>query len=165
MGVLPPAPTTDISEPLLHALTRAIRARRALEIGTGTGESAVAIATALPADGVLITLERDRATAEAARARLAARGLSDRVSVMIGDAARFLHKLAGPFDLIFQDGDTAQYTVLLDRLVGLLAPGGTLVSQRTGRADDYNRRLAADFRLYTVFLPLGDGVAISVRQT
>ena len=40
-----------------------------------------------------------------------------RVTVMIGDASRYLHKVAGPFDLIFQDGDKAPYAPLLDRLV------------------------------------------------
>ena len=48
---------------------------------------------------------------------------------MIGDATRYLHKLAGPFDLvIFQDGDKALYAPLLDRLIALLAPGGMLVT-------------------------------------
>ena len=170
---------------LLHALTRASRAARVLEIGTAIGYSGLWIATALPADGMLITLERDRARAEVARAHFEAAGVSGRVTVMIGDATQYLHKIAGPFDLIFQDADKASYSPLLDRLIQLLRPGGALVTDNvlwsgevvpgfvnppkrsaadTAAIAAYNQNLAADARLFTTFLPIGDGVALSVKQ-
>ena len=169
---------------LLHALVRASNARRVLEIGTAVGYSGLWIATALPADGMLITLERDRARAEPARAHFTAAGITDRVTVMVGDASQYLHKVAGPFDVIFQDGDKASYEPLLDRLVGLLRPGGVLVTDNVlwsgevipgyvnpparNAADTtaiaaYNQTLANDARLFTTFLPIGDGVALSVK--
>jgi predicted O-methyltransferase YrrM len=170
---------------LLHALTRASRAARVLEIGTAIGYSGLWIATALAADGMLITLERDRARAEVARAHFEAAGVGGRVTVMIGDATQYLHKIAGPFDLIFQDADKASYSPLLDRLIQLLRPGGVLVTDNvlwsgevvpgfvnppkrsaadTAAIAAYNQNLAADARLYTTFLPIGDGVALSVKQ-
>ena len=103
---------------------------------------------------------------------------------MVGDATRFLHKVAGPFDLIFQDSDKQLYEPMLDRLVDLLRPGGLLVvdnvlwngevipgfveTPEKNAADTvaiaaFNRRLAADPRLYTTFLQVGDGVSVSVR--
>src|SRR5688500_4225251 len=88
---------------MLHTMVRAAGARRVLEIGTAIGYSALWIATALPADGQLITLERDAARAAAAREHFARAGVAERVAVMVGDAARSLHKIAGPFDVIFQD--------------------------------------------------------------
>jgi predicted O-methyltransferase YrrM len=171
---------------LLHALVAATGAARILEIGTAIGYSALWMATALPPGGMLITLERDRGRAEAARAHFAAAGVADRVTVMIGDAAHYLHKIAGPFDLIFQDGDKASYTPLLDRLVQLLRGGGLLLTDnilwsgevvpgfvdppRRAAADTaaiagYNRALAADARLFTTFLPIGDGVSLSVKRS
>jgi predicted O-methyltransferase YrrM len=169
---------------LLHTLVRSGGAMRVLEIGTAIGYSALWIATALPAGGTLITIERDAARAARAREHFAAAGVADRVTVMVGDATRYLHKIAGPFDLVFQDGDKTQYEPMLERLLELLRPGGTLVtdnalwngevipgfitSPRHDPADTaaihaYNERLAADPRLYTVLLPVGDGVAISVK--
>ena len=169
---------------LLHALTRATAATRVLEIGTAIGYSTVWMATALPAAGLLVTLERDHARATTARAYLREAGVDDRVNVMIGEADRYLHKLAGPFDLVFQDGDKTQYTPMLDRLVALLRPGGLLVTDNVlwsgevvpgfvrpprKKADDtaaiaaYNDRLAADPRLTTTWLPAGDGVAIAIK--
>jgi predicted O-methyltransferase YrrM len=170
---------------LLHALVKATGARRVLEIGTAIGYSALWIATALPADGSVITLERDRTRATEARAHFDAAGLGERITVLVGDAAHYLHKIAGPFDLIFQDGDKASYAPLLERLIGLLGPAGILVTDNVlwngevipGFVDEpqrsssdaaaiasYNRTLAGDERLYTAFLPVGDGVALSVWQ-
>jgi predicted O-methyltransferase YrrM len=185
-GVAEGVPIVDRqSGALLHALVRASRATRVLEVGTALGYSGLWMATALPADGLLITLERDRSRAERARAHFEAAGVGSRVTVMIGDASQYLHKIAGPFDLVFQDADKAAYGALLDRLVALLRPGGLLVTDnvlwsgevvpgfvdppRRAAADTaaiaaYNQQLAGDARLFTTFLPVGDGVALSVKQ-
>jgi caffeoyl-CoA O-methyltransferase len=104
---------------------------------------------------------------------------------MIGDASRFLHKIAGPFDVIFQDGDKRGYVAQLDRLYELLRPGGVLAADNvlwsgavvpgmpapadrnpddTKALSEYNQRLKDDPRFHTVWLPVGDGVAISTRM-
>lgn len=168
---------------LLHVLTRLLGARRVLEIGTAIGYSTLWMATALPADGQVITLERNVERAQQARQFFAAAGVADRISVMIGDASRYLHKVSGPFDLIFQDADKAQYGPMLDRLLDLLRPGGLLVTDNAlwsgavvpglGPAEpdadtraiaDYNQRLAADPRVTTAFFAVGDGVAVAIKQ-
>jgi caffeoyl-CoA O-methyltransferase len=145
-------------------VVRGTAVRRALEIGTGSATGALAIAEGLPPDGMLISLERVPEVAKSARQVIAAAGEAGRVSVMIGDAARFLHKIAGPFDLVFVDGDPAQYEALHDRLVALLAPGATLITHNLAEAHGYNEVLTADVRLRTVMLKIGNGVAISVRM-
>ena len=169
---------------LLHSLARACGARRILEIGTAIGYSTLWLATALPADGTLITMEYDAGRAARARDHFAAAGYADRISVIVGDATRFLHKVSGPFDLIFQDSDKKLYVPMLDRLVELLRPGGLLVadnilwngevipgyvSQKKYSDEDtaaivaFSRQLAADSRLYTSFLQVGDGVSVSTK--
>jgi len=103
----------------LHTLSLACGATRILEIGTGAGNTTLSLAGTLPSDGMMITMEIDAARAGRARESLAVAGYGDRVSVMAGDATRFLHKIAGPFDLIFQDSDRSRYEHMLDRLVDL----------------------------------------------
>ena len=170
---------------LLHTLARGCGATRILEIGTCIGYSTLWLATALPATGTVITIEYDAARAARARDHLAAAGCADRVSVIVGDAVRFLHKVAGPFDLIFQDSDKQLYEPMLDRLLELLRPGGLLVADNvlwngevipgfvrdkkysdrdTNAIIDFSRRVARDARLYTSFLQVGDGVSVSVKR-
>lgn len=170
---------------LLHLLAAATAARRILEIGTACGYSTIWLARAMPPDGLLISLERNVDRAAMARANLARAGVSDRANVMVGDASRLVWKVAGPFDLIFQDGDKQLYEPLLDRLVTVLRPGGLLVTdnvlwhgevvpglvsgprkprETTEAIAAYNARIARDPRLLTVIVPVGDGVALSVRR-
>jgi predicted O-methyltransferase YrrM len=169
---------------LLRSLALALKARAVLEIGTAIGYSALWMAQALEPGSRLISLELDAGRAAAARNNIERAQLADTVSVIVGDAARFVHKVAGPFDLIFQDGNKRLYEPLLDPLIALLRPGGVLVTDNvlwdgevieglveaprhdaaaTDAIRAYNRRLAAETRLLTTFLPVGDGVALSVR--
>ncbi len=169
---------------LLHVLALSAGARRILEIGTAIGYSGIWLARALPPDGVLLSLEIDRAMAERARTNFIRAGLADRANVVVGDAARMLHKVSGPFDLIFNDGDKRQYPALLDPLVEKLRLGGLLVTdnvlwdgevvpgftavptrplEQTLAIAEFNDRVACDDRLRTTVLPLRDGVSVSIR--
>ena len=169
---------------LLHTLARSCGAKRILEIGTAIGYSTLWMATALAADGAVITMEYDAARAARAREHFAAAGYGDRISVIVGDATRFLHKVSGPFDLIFQDSDKKLYEPMLDRLIELLRPGGLLVADNvlwngevipgyvaekkyseedTAAIVSFSRRIADDSRLYTSYLQVGDGVSVSVK--
>jgi predicted O-methyltransferase YrrM len=169
---------------LLHVLVRALQAKQVLEIGTAIGYSALWMATALPPDGRLITLERNIARAEIARRHFDAAAVGDRISVIVGEANRYLHKVAGPFDLIFQDGDKSQYEPTLPRLLDLLRPGGLLVTDNVlwsgsvvpgfepakrrepediAAIASYNRRVARDNGSYSTLIPIGDGVMLTVK--
>ena len=171
---------------LLRVLATAIGAKRILEIGTAIGYSGIWLAGALPPDGMLVTMERDQKRARTARDNFARSGLTEKVSVMVGDAQRMLAKVSGPFDLIFQDGDKPQYLTQLDRLVELLRPGGLLITDNvlwdgevvpgfknpprrnatdTRAIAEYNERINQHPQLTTAIVPLRDGVAISLKRS
>ena len=171
---------------LLQVLARAAGARRILEIGTAIGYSGIWLARALPPGGMLLTMEMNAERAHEARANFERAAVADRTSVIVGDAQRMLAKVAGPFDLIFQDGDKVQYEPMLDRLVQLLRPGGLLVTdnvlwdgevvpgftgspQRDPRDTEaiaaYNERINTHPMLMTATIPLRDGLAIAVRTS
>ena len=171
---------------LLRVLATAIKATRILEIGTAIGYSGIWLGGALPAGGMLLTIEAKPERAKQARDNFARAGLADRANVIVGDAGLMLAKVSGPFDLIFQDGDKRQYAPMLDRLVTLLRPGGLLVTENvlwngevipgfvprpsqdpgeTRAIAEYNEKLSAHPELLTSIVPLRDGVAISVKRT
>jgi predicted O-methyltransferase YrrM len=170
---------------LLRVLALSVGATRILEIGTAIGYSGIWLAGALPRGGMLLTIEKDAERAKVARENFARAGVADRASVIVGDARLMLAKVAGPFDLVFQDGDKRQYGPMLEPLVDLIRPGGLLVTDNvlwdgevvpgfvdhpqrnaedTRAIADYNERLGAHPRLVTAIVPLRDGVAISVRR-
>jgi predicted O-methyltransferase YrrM len=170
---------------LLRTLAMAAGATRILEIGTAIGYSGIWLAGALPDGGSLLTMEMNADRAREARDNFERAGLADRVNVIVGDAQRMLAKVAGPFDVIFQDGDKQLYSPLLDRLVTLLRPGGLLITDNvlwdgevvpgfvarpqrdpgdTRAIAEYNERLATHPQLITSIVPMRDGVAISVKK-
>jgi predicted O-methyltransferase YrrM len=135
---------------------------------------------------MLLTMEVSEERAREARENFVRAGLSDRVSVIVGDAQRKITKVSGPFDLIFQDGDKKLYSPLLDRLVALLRPGGLLITDNvlwdgevvpgfaaaphhdaadTRAIAEYNERVASHPELVTTIVPLRDGVSISVKRS
>ncbi len=171
---------------LLRVMAIAAGASRVLEIGTAIGYSGIWLAGALPPGGMLLTMEVSEERARDARENFARAGVSDRVSVIVGDARLKIAKVSGPFDLIFQDGDKKLYAPLLDRLVAQLRPGGLLITDNvlwdgevvpgfvaTPRRDaadtraiaEYNERVASHPELVTTIVPLRDGVSISVKRS
>ena len=169
---------------LLRVLASTAGAKKILEIGTAIGYSGIWLATALPPEGMLITMEVDEGRAEQARRNFSRAGLASRVTVIVGDAQLKIAKVSGPFDLIFLDTDKQLYVPLLDRLVSLLRPGGVLVADNvlwdgevvpgfrakpmrdprdTRAVAAFNERIAAHPQLLTSIVPLRDGVSISVK--
>ena len=123
---------------LLRVLALSIGAKRILEIGTAIGYSGIWLAGALPKGGMLLTMEKDPERARIARANFDRAGLTDRTGIIVGDAQVTITKVAGPFDLIFQDGHKPLYVALLDRIVApearRPAGDGQRVVGRRGRA-------------------------------
>ncbi|MFE2986195.1 O-methyltransferase [Streptomyces sp. NPDC059262] len=127
----------------LHLIARIQGARRVLEIGTLGGYSTIWLARALPADGVLVTLEYDPRHAEVARGNLARAGLDKIAEVRVGPALDSLPGVAAdhpdPFDLVFIDADKANNPHYVEWALRLTRPGSVLIVDnvvRGGRVTD-----------------------------
>jgi predicted O-methyltransferase YrrM len=112
---------------LLALLAQSIGARRALEVGTLGGYSAIWLARALGPDGHLDTLEREPHHAAVARANLAQAGLADRVTVHEGVALDLLATLFPPYDLVFLDADKENNDAYFVHALRLTRPGGWIL--------------------------------------
>jgi predicted O-methyltransferase YrrM len=164
---------------LLDVIVRSHRPRRILEIGTSFGYSACALGQAAASyGGQVVTLEIDGWLAKAAKKNIAALGLEQTVTVETADAREYVREPTEPFGLILQDGGKEDYLPMLEQLVDMLEPGGLLVSDDvlfpvmdlppqvkhwSEAIAAYNRALMNHVRLRTAWLPIGDGVAISVK--
>jgi caffeoyl-CoA O-methyltransferase len=165
---------------LLQFLVYSTNAKKVIEIGALAGYSGTWIARALPADGKLYTLEKSSKHAAVARSSFERAGVSNKVELLEGDAQDSLKKLTskGPFDLIFIDADKPGYPAYLAWSVDNLRPGGMVAAHnafRSGKVlapesdddramDAFNRALAAESRLESFILAIGDGMAVGVKK-
>merc|ERR1719297_42468 len=168
---------------LLQFLVRFGKVKTALDIGTFTGYSAVALAEALPETGRVVTLEREPEAARMAAANWSGSPHASKIVSQVGEAADLLDKLAAQketFDLVFLDVDKPGYLALYERLMesGLLKVGGLLVVDNTMYKGEeilnemsdngkgiraFNEALLKDDRVSQVMLPLRDGVTLVHR--
>jgi predicted O-methyltransferase YrrM len=122
---------------LLHLIARIRGARRILEIGTLGGYSTIWLATALPDDGHLISLELEPSYAEVARANAERAGLAGLIEIRVGPALDGLRELidegAGPFDLTFIDADKANTPEYFQLALELSRPGSVIVADNVVR--------------------------------
>lgn len=160
-------------------------ARRALDVGTFTGMSALALAGGVGPAGKVVTLDRTRAWLDIAQRHWNAAGVADRIDVRTGEAIDVLQALraAGeaPFDIAFLDVDKARIADYLFATLDLMAPRGLVIVDNAAwhgwvldndRTDpdtvgmrELTRVLAADATLEAVMLPVADGMMLVRRRT
>lgn len=169
-----------IAAGLVDLLVRSGQITRILDVGTSLGFSCCALGRAArPHGGSVLSIEVDQRIARVARENIAAAGLADTVEILVADAKAAICELDGRFGLILQDGHKDDYLPMLDRLIELLEPGGYLISDDVlfpvmrlpasaegwGCAiERYNQALKGRTELRTIWLPIGDGVAVSVKS-
>ena len=160
----------------MQLLATALGARRAIEIGTFTGFSALCVARGLPADGSLLCLDVSEEWTSVARRYWERAGLSDRIELRLGDAHETLRALpvAETYDLAFVDADKTGYPLYVQHLYPRMRANGVVLLDNTlrgghvlePRTDDdraiagLNDALVRDPRWETVLLPLADGLTM-----
>jgi predicted O-methyltransferase YrrM len=141
---LPPIHVSAPQGRLLHVLVRAIGARRVLEIGTLGGYSSAWIASALPDDGHLHTLEYSELHARVARENLDRLGIGGLVEITVGPALETLNPMIqrgdAPFEFIFIDANKEQYPEYFERALQLSQSGTLIVADNVVRGGDVARK-------------------------
>ena len=170
---------------LLKTLVTAVQPSAILEVGTAVGYSALLMAQAMPEACVITTIEKYKKRIPQARENFKRAGEERRIHLIEGDAGDILQKLEGPYEFIFMDAAKGQYLNWLPQVLRLLSPGGMLMSDnilqegtvlesrfsverrdRTihSRMREYLYCLKHHPDLTTAIVPIGDGVAISVKK-
>jgi caffeoyl-CoA O-methyltransferase len=162
---------------LMEIIARAMGARRALEVGTFTGYSALAVARGMGPEGRVLCCDVSEEWTAIAREYWERAGVSDRIELRLGPAIDTLRALPTEeqFDLAFVDADKTGYLAYYEEVVPRLRRGGLLLADNTlqgGRVFDadahdestvairsFNDHVAADRRVREVLLPIGDGVS------
>lgn len=170
---------------LLALLAKLVGARRALEIGTFTGYSALAVASALPADGKLICCDVSDEWTGVARRYWQQAGVAGRIELRLAPAIDTLTDLlrqggAGTFDLAFIDADKGNYDAYYEACLQLVRAGGAIaldnmlwsgkVTDPTEHDEDtdalraLNAKIRDDRRVDACLLTVGDGVMLARKR-
>ena len=169
---------------LLKVLLTLAKPVRILEVGTAVGYSALVMHTYAPENCKITTIENYKKRIPIARANFVRAGKESDITLIEGDALEVMKELTGSYDFIFMDAAKGQYVHYLPEAMRLLIPGGLLVSDNVLQDGDViNSRFAVERRnrtihsrmreylfelkhredLETTILPVGDGVAVSVK--
>jgi caffeoyl-CoA O-methyltransferase len=166
----------------MEMLTRAMGVKTAVEIGTFTGYSALAVARGLAPGGKLYCFDISDEWTSVGREHWKRAGVEDRIELTLGSALESLAKLPSGlvFDLAFIDADKDNYARYFEALLPRMRPGALLLIDNTlwsgkvlddsiNDADtaalrDLNNLLVADSRVTVVQLPLGDGVSVVQKR-
>ena len=173
------------TQSLLKTLLTMLRPARVLEVGTAVGFSALLMSEYLPEGAHITTIEKYEKRIPIARQNFRRAGKEEQITLIEGDAMEVLRSLDGPFDFVFMDAAKGQYPHYLPEVLRLLTPGGVLMSDNVlqdgsliesrfaverrdrtihSRMREYLYELKHREDLMTSILPLGDGVALTVKK-
>ena len=173
------------TQSFLKVLLMMNKPKRILEVGTAVGFSAILMSEYMPQDAHITTIENYEKRIPIARENFKRAGKEDKITLIQGDALEVMKELSGPYDFIFMDAARGQYIHYMPEVLRLLSKGGVLMSDNVlqdgdiiesrfaverrnrtihSRMREYLYELKHHEQLQTSILPLGDGVALSIKK-
>lgn len=163
---------------ILAMISKMLRPRRILEIGTYTGYSALCFAEGLTEDGVLHTIDINEELETMVRNYIGLAGLENKIKFHIGNALEIIPTLDETFDLVFLDADKENYAAYYDLVIDKLSTGGIIIADNvlwsgkvldekelakdveTKALNEFNKKVLADPRVENVLMPVRDGLNV-----
>lgn len=163
---------------VLSMISKLIRPKNILEIGTYTGYSTLCFAEGLSKDGKIITIDKNEELETLQNKYFEKSGYRSQIQQMVGDATKIIPTLNQQFDLVFIDADKSNYINYFHLIIDKMKPGGIILSDNvlwSGKVVEplnpkdldtkvlleYNKLLNIDKRVETVLLPIRDGLTVS----
>ena len=166
---------------VLSVLSKLIRPKTILELGTFTDYSALCLAEGLDKDGVLHTIDVNEELVDFQRRYFNKSEYGPQIVQHLGSAMDIIPTLETTFDLVFMDADKPNYINYFHQIIDKINPGGVILSDNvlwsgkviealdpsdisTKIVLEYNTLLKEDPRLETVLLPIRDGLTVSIKK-
>jgi predicted O-methyltransferase YrrM len=162
----------------LSVLSKIIRPKKILEIGTYTGYATLCLAEGLAPNGIIDTLDKNEELLDFQRKYFNRSGYGDQINQHLGNAIDIIPKLSSDYDFVFLDADKTNYINYFELIIPKMNSGGVILSDNvlwsgkvikeadvkdkdTQVLQEFNKLLATDKRVVSVLLPLRDGLTIS----
>ena len=163
---------------ILSMISKLIRPKNILEIGTYTGYSALCLAEGLSSEGKIFTLDKNEELETLQNKYFEKSGLRNQIEQFVGNAVEIIPTIDEKFDLVFIDADKSNYINYFHLIIDKMNSGGIILSDNvlwSGKVVEkldpkdkdtkvllaYNKLLNTDNRIETVLLPIRDGLTIS----
>lgn len=163
---------------MLYQLVKLMDAEKIFEMGSGFGYSAYWMALAMSEEGKIICTETSKTNCELGERFLEEGGVKHKVEYRLGDSMFLLNREKDLFDIIFNDVDKYQYPDALEAALPRLRKGGLLLTDNvlwdgkvleerpdkdTAGVLEYTKRIYSDKKLWSIVVPIRDGVSISMK--
>lgn len=163
---------------VLSMISKLIRPKNVLEIGTYTGYSAICIAEGLAENGIIHTLDKNEELEDLQNKFFEKSGFRNQIQQHFGNALEIIPAFEKTFDLVFIDADKFNYPNYFNLIIDKMNSGGIILSDNvlwsgkviekldpkdidTKALLEYNSLLNSDDRIETILLPIRDGLTIS----
>ncbi len=162
---------------ILSLLSKIIRPKRILEVGTYTGYGTICLAEGLTDDGKIITIDKNEEIIDFQNKFFEKSGYREKIIQLNGEALDIIETLSDKFDIVFLDADKENYIEYYKSISNKLVKGGILISDNvlwsgkvleatsndleTDILKRFNRLLKNDKKFETIIIPIRDGVSIS----
>lgn len=163
----------------LSMMSKLVKPKNILEIGTYTGYSAICLAEGLQQSGKLITIDVNEELEGRVRPYFKDSGFGDKIDLRIGDARKIIPTLKESFDLVFIDADKENYSTYFDLVIEKVPSGGLILADNvlwSGKVLDskpdkdtkaiieFNKKVHEDPRVENLLMPLRDGVMMILKK-
>ena len=164
---------------VLSMLSKMLRPKVVLEIGTYLGYSALCFAEGLADGGKVITLDVNEDTNKVARSFIEKSQYAGRIEFHLGNAVEIIPKLSETFDLVFIDADKPNYTNYYNLVFDKVRPDGFIIADNvlwsgqvlleekddnTLALHEFNKMIKTDARVSNVLLPIRDGLMVARKE-
>lgn len=158
--------------------------KKILELGTAIGYSSILMNLASGGNNSITTIERDENMIKLAKENIKKYGLEDKINIVEGDCLEILENLEDEYDMIFMDAGKGHYNHFLPHCLRLLKEDGVIVADNVlfrgmvaskelvqrrkitivKRMRSYLDMVSSDDNLVTTVIPMGDGIALTIRR-
>lgn len=162
---------------ILSLVSKIIKPKTVLEIGTYTGYSTICLSEGLDKNGSIHTIDHNEELLVIQNKYFKKAGISEKVKQYTGDAIKIIKKLNLDFDLVFIDADKENYPLYFDSIIEKVKPGGVIVADNilwsgkilekveeedyaTKSIIEFNDKVNNDDRVETIILPIRDGLSL-----